>query len=112
LLRIDEIIGNLPESHQAALFSAIQTQNVNSLADDSSTASGLTQSDVITPADQRLKLLITFLRKNKGKKIMIFFSTKISAKFRHKLLKQLKIKTLDIHGDQSQQKRTEALNQY
>jgi ATP-dependent RNA helicase DDX18/HAS1 len=128
-LQLDEVISNLPDARQTALFSATQTRDVEALAavsfkrgdplyigvDDaspSSTAAGLTQAYVIAPANQRLKLLITFLRKNKGKKIMVFFSTKASVKFHHKLLGELKIATLAIHGDQSQQKRIDAFGQF
>jgi ATP-dependent RNA helicase DDX18/HAS1 len=127
--QLNEIIANLPETRQTALFSATQTHDVKSLAavsfkhgdplyigvdDDSSssTASGLTQAFVIAPPDQRLMLLITFLRRNRKKKVMVFFSTKSSVKFHGQLFAELSIKSLAIHGDQSQQNRIEAFRQF
>ncbi|KAH0785730.1 ATP-dependent RNA helicase HAS1 [Histomonas meleagridis] len=127
--QLDEIIANLPKARQTALFSATQTQDVEALAavsfqqgtpiyvgvDDSSsssTATNLTQSYVIVPPDKRLLLLVTFLKKNHKKKIMVFFSTRASVKFHHMFFGELKIKTLAIHGDQSQQKRIDAFNQF
>jgi ATP-dependent RNA helicase DDX18/HAS1 len=128
-LQLDEIIANLPADRQTALFSATQTRDVDALAavsfrqesplyigvddqSESSTAAGLTQAYVVTPPEKRLMLLITFLKKQKGKKVMVFFSTKASVKFHHKLFKDLKIVSLAIHGDQSQEKRTKAFNAF
>jgi ATP-dependent RNA helicase DDX18/HAS1 len=128
-LQLDEIISHLPDDRQTALFSATQTKDVDSLAavsfkrgaplyigvdDDSasSTVSGLTQSYVVTPPDQRLMLLVTFVKKQKSKKLMVFFSTKASVRFHQKILKALKISVLGIHGDQNQQKRIETFNRF
>jgi ATP-dependent RNA helicase DDX18/HAS1 len=128
-LQLDEIIANLPADRQTALFSATQTRDVDALAavsfrqgaplyigvddqSESSTAAGLAQAYVVTPPERRLMLLITFLKKQKGKKVMVFFSTKASVKYHHKMFKALKIVSLAIHGDQSQEKRTRAFNAF
>lgn len=125
--QLNEIVNNIPKERQTALFSATQTHDVKKLAavalhdevqigvdDDSasSTAEGLTESYVIVPADKRLLLLITFLKRKKSKKIMVFFGTRASVKFHQDLMKELKINVLAIHGDQSQQKRIEAFNRF
>jgi ATP-dependent RNA helicase DDX18/HAS1 len=128
-LQLDEIIANLPGDRQTALFSATQTKDVEALAavsfrrgdplyvgvDDesnSSTAEGLVQAYVVTPPERRLMLLVTFVRKQKSKKVMVFFSTKASVKFHHKMLKALKVSALAIHGDQAQQKRMDAFSAF
>lgn len=125
-VQLDEIIKGLPGTRQTALFSATQTRDIDALAavsfasgeplyigvDDesaSSTAAGVSQSYVIAPADQRLLLLITFLSRNKKRKLMVFFATKASVKFHSALLAASGVKVLAIHGDQSQNKRVEAL---
>lgn len=125
--QLDEIVQSLPSERQTALFSATQTRDVDALASvschdpryigvddasESSTATGLTQSYVITPADQRLLLLITFLSRNKKQKIMVFFATKASVKFHQMLFTASGIRTLAIHGDQPQKKRIDALTRF
>jgi ATP-dependent RNA helicase DDX18/HAS1 len=52
--------------------------------DDSRTTAtreGLEQGYVVVPADKRLLLLFTFLKKNLGKKVMVFFSSCNSVKY-------------------------------
>lgn len=82
-----QIIKHLPRDRQTILFSATQTRKVEDLArlamrpnpiytgvhDDaaSSTVEGLQQGYVLCPAAQRFMLLYTFLKKNKGKKVMV-----------------------------------------
>jgi ATP-dependent RNA helicase DDX18/HAS1 len=46
------------------------------------------------------------LKKNKSKKIMVFFSSCNSVKFHSELLNYIDMPCLDIHGKQKQQKRT------
>ena len=127
-LQLDEIIKNLPKQRQTALFSATQTKDVDALAgvsfqqepiyigvddeSETSTAAGLTQSYIICPADKRFRLLITFLRRNKKKKIMVFFSTRSSVRFHSLFFSKLEIDHLAIHGDQSIQQRVEAFNKF
>lgn len=129
--QLEEIIQNLESPHQTLLFSATLSQDITNLAtlsfedrehvyididhqSTSSTASGLTQSYVLCPSDKRLFLLYTFLKSKaaRGKKIMIFFSTRASVKFHHDIFTELKLKTLAIHGDQSQQKRMDTFNAF
>eukprot|EP00953_Heterococcus_sp_UTEX-ZZ885_P040913 20903-Heterococcus_DN1.PRE.1 len=86
-----QIIKLLPKERQTMLFSATQTKKVEDLArlsirdtpvyvgvDDAeqeSTVDGLEQGYVVCPSDKRFLLLFTFLKKNRNKKIMVFFSS-------------------------------------
>lgn len=45
------------------------------------TSEGLEQGYVVVPADKRLLLLFTFLKKNLNKKVMVFFSSCNSVKY-------------------------------
>ncbi len=45
------------------------------------TREGLEQGYVVAPADKRLLLLFTFLKKNLSKKVMVFFSSCNSVKY-------------------------------
>jgi ATP-dependent RNA helicase DDX18/HAS1 len=117
-----QIIKILPKDRQTMLFSATQTTKVEDLArlsfkrqplyvgvDDSgaeATREGLEQGYCVVPADKRFLLLFTFLRKNQGKKVMVFFSSCNSVKFHADLLNYIDLPVNAIHGKQKQAKRT------
>jgi ATP-dependent RNA helicase DDX18/HAS1 len=124
-----QILKLLPKERQTLLFSATQTKKVEDLARVSinpqnavyvevpsetklATASGLEQGYVTVPSDKRFLLLFTFLKKNKNKKIMVFFSSCNSVSFHSELLNYIDVPVLDIHGRQKQQKRTTTFFQY
>eukprot|EP00904_Undaria_pinnatifida_P003064 jgi/Undpi1/12759/HiC_scaffold_6.g02427.m1 len=123
-----QIIKLLPKERQTMLFSATQTKKVEDLArlsiknqpvyvgvDDSeqeSTVDGLEQGYVVCPSEKRFLLLFTFLKKNRKKKIMVFFSSCNSVKFHSELLNYIDIPVMDIHGRQKQQKRTTSFFQF
>mmetsp|Transcript_25527 Transcript_25527/g.37689 ORF Transcript_25527/g.37689 Transcript_25527/m.37689 type:complete len:600 (-) Transcript_25527:112-1911(-) len=123
-----QIIKLLPRQRQTILFSATQTRKVEDLArlsiqntpiyvgvhDESSVATvdGLQQGYVLCSAEMRFMLLFTFLKKNKNKKIMVFFSSCNSVKFHAELLNYIDIEVMDIHGNQKQQKRTTTFFQF
>jgi ATP-dependent RNA helicase DDX18/HAS1 len=123
------ILKLLPKERQTMLFSATQTQKIedlvrlsinpkNSLFVDIpsetgvSTAAGLEQGFVTCPSDKRFLLLFTFLKKNKKKKIMVFFSSCNSVKFHAELLNYIDVPVMDIHGRQKQVKRTTTFFQF
>ena len=123
------ILKLLPKERQTMLFSATQTKRVEDLARLSinsktavyvevpsetnlATAAGLEQGYVSVPSDKRFLLLFTFLKKNKNKKIMVFFSSCNSVKFHAELLNYIDIPVMDIHGRQKQQKRTTTFFQF
>jgi ATP-dependent RNA helicase DDX18/HAS1 len=123
------ILKLLPKQRQTVLFSATQTRNVDDLARLSmdpaksvyvhvpsgtplATAEGLEQGYVTCPSDQRFLLLFTFLKKNRNKKIMVFFSSCNSVKFHAELLNYIDVPVSDIHGRQKQVKRTTTFFQF
>jgi ATP-dependent RNA helicase DDX18/HAS1 len=123
-----QIIKLIPKERQTILFSATQTRKVEDLAklsikdtpiytgvhDDAAAATveGLQQGYVLCPAEKRFMLLYTFLKKNKNKKVMVFFSSCNSVKFHSELLNYIDLEVIDIHGKQKQQKRTTTFFQF
>ncbi|KAJ1628486.1 P-loop containing nucleoside triphosphate hydrolase protein [Pavlovales sp. CCMP2436] len=119
---VNQIIKLLPKSNrQTAMFSATQTQRIDDLSrmalrqplvikaegqSLSSTVAGLEQGYVVCPMAQRFLLLFTFLKKNQGKKVIVFFSSCNSVKFHAELLNYIDLPVLDLHGNQKQNKRT------
>ncbi|XP_001630794.2 ATP-dependent RNA helicase DDX18 [Nematostella vectensis] len=117
-----QIIRILPSKRQTVLFSATQTKNVEDLAklslkrsplyvgvDDhkeTSTVEGLEQGYIVVPSEKRFLVLFTFLKKNRSKKVMVFFSSCNSVKYHSELLNYIDLPVLEIHGKQKQQKRT------
>jgi len=117
---IRDIIKLLPAERQTAMFSATQTKNVKDIAriasrgtpiflgvdeeSQTSTAEGLEQGYVCCPSEKRFLLLFTFLKKNRNKKIVVFFSTCNAVKFYGELLNYIDVPVLDLHGKQKQKK--------
>lgn len=101
------------ERRQTMLFSATQskkTEALTSLAlkkepvyvgvDDSkseATVTGLEQGYVVCPSEKRLLVLFTFLKKNKKKKVMVFFSSCMSVKYHHELFNYIDLPVMCIH---------------
>ena len=117
---MNQILGKLPTERQTILFSATQTKKVEDLArlslkspiyigiddeDKISTVKGLEQGYVVCESERRFRLLFTFLKRNRKKKIMVFFSSCNSVKFHNDLFNYVDIPVMDIHGKQKQQKR-------
>ena len=122
------IIKLVPKERQTILFSATQTKKVEDLArlsikgtpvyvgvhdeDSAATVAGLQQGYVTCPSERRFQLLFTFLKKNKNKKVMVFFSSCNSVQFHSELLNYIDIEVMAIHGKQKQQKRTTTFFQF
>ena len=82
-------------------FSATQTKKTEDLArislkkmpvyigvddlKDTATNEQLEQGYIVAESDVRLRILYTFLKKNKSKKIMVFFSSCMSVKFHYEV---------------------------
>nr|XP_020635273.1 ATP-dependent RNA helicase DDX18 [Pogona vitticeps] len=123
-----QIIKLLPKRRQTMLFSATQTRKVEDLAkislkkeplyvgvDDNketATVEGLEQGYVVCPSEKRFLLLFTFLKKNRKKKLMVFFSSCMSVKYHYELLNYIDLPVLAIHGKQKQTKRTTTFFQF
>ena len=120
--QMEKIIGLLPAKRQTMLFSATMIKSLdfakissgkNPLyikVDDTKavppTAAGLEQSYLICPAEKRLLFLVTFLRYNFNKKVMVFFSSFNSVRYHKDLLKALNIPVKCIFSKQLQRQRT------
>jgi ATP-dependent RNA helicase DDX18/HAS1 len=52
---------------------------------------------VVCPADKRFLFLFTFLKRNRKRKVMVFFSTCLSVKFHHELLNYIDLPVMCIH---------------
>lgn len=95
------------------LFSATQTKKIESLTslalkkepfyvgvDDAkteATVAGLEQGYVVCPSEKRLMVLFTFLKKNRKKKVMVFFSSCMSVKYHHELFNYIDLPVMCIH---------------
>ena len=117
-----QIVKILPSERQTTLFSATQTTKVQDLARislrpgplyinvheqlASSTVSNLEQGYVVCDSDKRFLLLFTFLKRNAGKKIIVFMNSCNTVKYHAELLNYIDIPVLDLHGKQKQQKRS------
>ncbi|KAF3427553.1 hypothetical protein E2986_06399 [Frieseomelitta varia] len=129
---LKQIINILPKKRQTMLFSATQTKKTEMLTtlalkkepvyvgvdDDKekATVEGLEQGYVVCPSEKRFLLLFTFLKKNRKKKVMVFFSSCMSVKYHHELLNYIDLPVLSIHvwsiGKQKQTKRTTTFFQF
>uniref|UniRef100_A0A8C5F5S7 ATP-dependent RNA helicase n=1 Tax=Gadus morhua TaxID=8049 RepID=A0A8C5F5S7_GADMO len=125
---LKQIIRLLPKRRQTMLFSATQTRKVEDLArislkkeplyvgvdddKDKATVDGLEQGYVVCPSEKRFLLLFTFLKKNRKKKMMVFFSSCMSVKFHYELLNYIDLPVMAIHGKQKQTKRTTTFFQF
>merc|ERR1719186_203759 len=125
-----KIVRLLPKKRQTMLFSATTTKKTEDLVKlalkkepiyigieeknkgDLATVEGLEQGYVICPSEKRFLLLFTFLKKNRKKKVMAFFSSCMSVKFNHELLNYIDLPVDCIHGKQKQTKRTTTFFQY
>jgi len=120
-MEMQQILRLLPKKRQSMLFSATITPKVDELVkqalqanpvrigvqvSDEATVEGLEQGFVMCPPEKRFLLLFTFLKKNRNKKIMVFFSSCASVKYHQELLNYIDIPVMSIHGKQKQQKRT------
>eukprot|EP00929_Paragymnodinium_shiwhaense_P008368 TRINITY_DN11231_c0_g1_i1.p1 TRINITY_DN11231_c0_g1~~TRINITY_DN11231_c0_g1_i1.p1 ORF type:complete len:695 (-),score=249.63 TRINITY_DN11231_c0_g1_i1:224-2308(-) len=118
---MNAIIRMLPKKRQTALFSATQTRKVADLArlslnkpvfvevkskDNVTTVAGLTQGYVVCPSENRFLLLFTFLKRNRDKKVMVFFSACNSVKFHDELLNYVDLPVQCIHGQKKQASRS------
>eukprot|EP01068_Selenidium_serpulae_P012343 Selendium_serpulae@DN5803_c2_g1_i12.p1 len=112
---LNKIIALLPRDRQTALFSATQSSKVVDLARlslkrpvllevkaDVATVSGLVQGYVLCPAEQRFRLLFSFLKRNMNKKVMVFMSSCMSVKYHDELMNYIDLKTVCIHGKKKQ----------
>ncbi|CAO2636624.1 ATP-dependent RNA helicase DDX18 [Lemmus lemmus] len=114
---LKQIIKLLPVRRQTMLFSATQTRKVEDLARISLKKEPLyvgvdDDKEVATVDGLEFLLLFTFLKKNRKKKVMVFFSSCMSVKYHYELLNYIDLPVLAIHGRQKQNKRTTTFFQF
>ncbi|XP_071495241.1 ATP-dependent RNA helicase DDX55-like [Diadema antillarum] len=123
---INTILGYLPKQRRTGLFSATQTDEVEALiraglrnpvritvkeknassTDVSRTPLTLSNYYVMSPSDEKFKLLVAFLRKYRHQKHMVFFSTCACVEYFSLALQSLVRNTtiLSIHGKMKQRR--------
>ncbi|XP_050394892.1 ATP-dependent RNA helicase DDX18 [Patella vulgata] len=127
-VQLKQIVAILPKKRQTALFSATPTTKTEDLArislkekpvyvgvDDekkSATVAGLQQGYVFYPPEKKFLLLFTFLKKNKDKKIMVFFKTFKSVKYYEVIFNKIGLPVSGIFGKMKQNKRTTVFNTF
>lgn len=110
---LKQIINLLPKRRQTILFSATQTDKIQALTklalkrepiyvgvddnEDTATVTGLEQGYIVCPSEKRLMVLFTFLKKNRKKKVMVFFSSCMSVKYHHELFNYIDLAVDSIH---------------
>jgi len=123
-----KIIKLLPKKRQTMLFSATTTKKTDDLVavalkkepiyigveevSTAATVAGLEQGYVVCPSEKRFMLLFTFLKKNRKKKVMVFFSSCMSVKYHNELFNYIDLPVMCIHGKQKQTKRTTTFFQF
>ncbi|ELP85341.1 ATP-dependent RNA helicase HAS1, putative [Entamoeba invadens IP1] len=122
-----QILNRLPKNRQTMLFSATQTDKVEDMANLSlkdpvfvnveessttATSSKLQQGYVLVESKDRFRLLYTFLRKYKGKKMIVFMSSCNAVKFYSNLLNYIDTPVLSLHGQLKQDKRTKVFEKF
>jgi len=116
------ILKIIPNKRQTMLFSATQTQKTEDLirlsfrtrprfveiasASETSTADRLEQGYVVLDQELKFRILFSFLKRNRSKKIVVFFSTCKAVKFYSELCNFIDLPALELHGQLKQKKRT------
>lgn len=117
-----KILSIIPKKRQTILFSATQTEKTIDLIklsfrskpifinidanSTTSTADHIEQGFVVVDQSQKFILLFSFLKKNKTKKIVVFFSTCKAVRFYSELCNFIDLPVLELHGQLKQKKRT------
>jgi len=121
---IMKIISYLPEKRQNLMFSATMPQKIRTLAKKvlsspkevniamSKPAEKILQIAYVVYSKQKIPLVSYLLQSKQLRSVLIFCSTKISAKELAKTLKKKGIKVADIHSDLTQDKREDALRSF
>jgi len=122
---IRRIARMLPRKRQTLFFSATLPDNIVSLAESlvsdpvsvavdppASTVDLIEQGVCFVEKEQKVDLLLTFLRNRSLDRVLVFSRTKHGADKIVRKLKQGGVHSLSLHGDKSQNARTNALEQF
>lgn len=122
------ILKVLPLERQTLLFSATLTEKTKDLVtmafrkkpvfvrakgdEGGPTADKLVQMYTVIQQDKKLPTLLTWLRRHKDEKILIFFSTKAATMFYEHLFRAIGVRVLALYGAMSQDRRTNTFFQF
>ncbi len=119
---VKRIVNKIPNKRQTMLFSATLPKSILNLADSiltnperveitpvETTLDTIEQTVYYVEKNKKLSVLITLLKKESYKSILVFSRTKHGANKIVKRLIEKNISALPIHGNKSQSARTEAL---
>jgi ATP-dependent RNA helicase RhlE len=122
---IKRILAMLPKERQSLLFSATFSEEIKKLADTMLRAPVLIEvarrnavTETVThrmhpvDADNKRQLLAHMLKTSSLKQVLVFVGTKFGASRLAHYLEKQGIEATAIHGDKSQQQRTEALEDF
>ncbi|KAJ6234512.1 atp-dependent RNA helicase ddx18 [Anaeramoeba flamelloides] len=125
---LTKIMKLLPPKRQTVLFSATQTRRIKDLArlsfnekplyigvhdvQTEATVDTLDQGFIVCPQEKKFLILLTFLRRHKRRKIIVFFSTVNSVKYHYELLQYIDHDTMFLHGKQKQRERTKTYHDF
>eukprot|EP01084_Bolivina_argentea_P038112 70485_1 len=126
--QMHSILKCLPLERQTLLFSATLTEKTKDLVTmafrrkpvfvrakgkkKGPTADKLIQHYTVVPQNKKLPFLLTWLRRHKNTKVLIFFSTKKATMFYEKLFRSIGIRVLALYGAMSQNHRTNTFFQF
>ena len=118
---LNEIFKILPKKKQTIMFTATQDKQINIISSFSfqkkpiyidiknetqeSTSKNIIHGFTICQIQEKLLILITLIKKNLNKKMIIFFSSCNEVKFFSSLFKFLNIQVIELHGKQKQTRR-------
>ncbi|PGH13625.1 ATP-dependent RNA helicase DBP4 [Polytolypa hystricis UAMH7299] len=126
---VDAIVDHLPKERQTMLFSATQTKKVSDLARlslrdpeyiavhesaTSATPSTLQQNYLVTPLQDKLDTLWSFIRSNLKAKTMVFFSSGKQVRFVYEAFRHMQpgVSLLHLHGRQKQGARVDITKKF
>lgn len=126
---VDAIVEHLPKTRQTLLFSATQTKKVSDLgrlslkdpeyvsvheAASSATPSTLQQHYIITPLQNKLDTLWSFIRSNLKSKVLVFLSSGKQVRFVYETFRHLQpgVPLMHLHGRQKQNARLEITSKF
>ena len=122
---IKRILAMLPKERQSLLFSATFSEEIKKLADSMLRAPVLIEvarrnalTDTVThrihpvAQDDKRALLAHLLKRSNASQVLVFVGTKFGASRLAHYLERQGINATAIHGDKSQQQRTEALEAF
>ena len=122
---IRAIISQLPKERQSVMFSATFPKDIKSLAKsflhnpitievdrDNLSAQEIKQQVHYVNEEEKIPLLSTTIRSNGWSQVLVFTNTKLQADKIVEALRNDKIKASAIHGDKTQNMRTQALKKF